>query len=121
MTTYTVYRSEDSSYATQRLTLEEAAQRLLTADGHDYKILREDGTTGGRWPRFVLWLTQFSRNSPLGNRPLVASRFFGASHTEIYEQVITEEWHGYQAIPDADFDANMAEALADSEDQPNQP
>lgn len=120
MTTYTVYRSDDSGKATQRLTLEEAAQRLLTIDGHHYEI-RQDGTLSDGTPWFRLFLSLFSRNSPLGGRPLVPSRFAATSHAEIYEQVITEEWHGLEAIPDADFDANMAEALADSEDQPNQP
>ncbi|MFN7341269.1 MAG: hypothetical protein ACK5VI_09355 [Opitutia bacterium] len=118
MTTYTVYRSDDSGNATQRLTLEEAAQALLTADGHDYEIRLEDGTAGSKWPRFVLWITQFSRNSPLGSRPMVASRFIGASHAEIYEAVLSEEWHGFQAVPDADYDLNFAERLTDSEEEP---
>lgn len=115
MTTYTVYRSDDSGKATQRLTLEEAARSLLTADGFDYEIRLEDGTAGSKWPRFVLWITQFSRNSPLGSRPMVASRFIGASHAEIHALVISEEWHGFQAIPDAEFDANFAERLADTD------
>ena len=42
MTTYTVFRSNDSTKATSRLTLEEAAHELLTYDGHDYEI-REGG------------------------------------------------------------------------------
>lgn len=117
MTTYTVYRSDDSGKATQRLTLEEAAQALLTADGHDYEIRLEDGTVGGKWPRFVLWITQFSRNSPLGSRPMVASRFIGASHADIYEQVIGDPWHGFEAIPDAAYSAYMHEFLAASEEE----
>lgn len=116
MTTYTVYRTDYSGKATQRLTLQEAAQRLLTADGHDYDIRLEDGTINSRWPRYVLWITQFSRNSPLGGRPLVASRFIGASHAEIYDQVISEEWHGFEAIPDAVYDSNFAEKLTEGEE-----
>lgn len=115
-TTYTVYRSDDSGKATQRLTLQEAAQALLTADGHDYEIRLEDGTINSRWPRHVLWVTQFSRNSPLRSRPLVASRFIGAYHAEIYEEVISEEWHGFQAIPDADFDVKFTERLTEGEE-----
>ena len=53
-------------------TLREAAEHILGYDGHEHEFRR-----CGDW--LELWVSQFSRNSPLGGRPLVRARDMFAS------------------------------------------
>lgn len=108
MTTYTVFRSDESEIADRGLTLEQAALELLGADGYEHVIRPMDG--GG----FRLWISQHSRNSTIGAH-LVSSRFFSVetdrdmAEREIYQQVIGHDrWHGYQAMTDTEFDRKIA-------------
>lgn len=115
---YTVYRPEDSSDPQRGLTLEQAADALLTADGYEYEI-RED--TGLR-PGWTLFISRRSRNAFGGGRGLLQSRFFSlepdyaTAAAEIYRAVITDTWHGQEAMTDADFDEMKARAAADDVD-----
>lgn len=111
MTTYTVFRHDDSSVAQRGLTRAEAANELLSADGYDWEI-RQNKSSGG----YDLWTREFSRNSPLGNRPLTRTVFSSPAsdralaEEEIFASVIaTPNWHGYEAMTDADFDAMLSE------------
>jgi hypothetical protein len=64
-----------------------------------------------------LWVSQFSSASTLGGRSLVKSRFYSlesnlaAAEADIFAEVIKHEWHGLQAMPDAEF-AKMEADLA---------
>ena len=115
---YTVFKYEDSSQARRGLTLAEAAQELLSADGHEYEI-RQDGTLSDGSPWFVLWRTQFSRNSPLGGQPMVATRFVGETEEEIWQKVVDSsriggsDWNGLEAMSDRAFDAMLADLRAE--------
>lgn len=115
MTTYTVFRSQDSSNATSRLTLEEAAHELLTYDGHDYEI-RQDGALSDRTKLYCLWVTQFSRSSPLGGRPMVRTIIYGESDDKIYRKVVLEDWHGMEAMTDTQYDQMLADLEQETEE-----
>ena len=115
MTTYTVFRSNDSSRATSRLTLEEAAHELLTADGHDYEI-RQEGTFFDGSPMYRLFVTQFSRNSPLGSQPMVGSFIMGENEQEIWQEVVGRDWHGMEAVTDEQYDAMLTNLEQETEE-----
>jgi len=76
-------------------SLAEAADAILTYDGYTYDI--RPAADGG----FVLWVSQFSRNSPLGNRPLVKSVIYSlrddraGAVDQIHHRVIAaaDAWH----------------------------
>lgn len=106
-TTYTVFHSSDSSRAYRGLSVEDAAQELLFADGHDYEI-RQDGTWHDGTPVLRLFVTQFSRNSPLGGSPMVSAVIMGQTEKEIFQQVLGRDWHGMEAVTDEQFDAMVA-------------
>jgi hypothetical protein len=115
MTTYTVFRSNDSSRATSRLTLEEAARELLTQDGHDYEI-KEGGILSDGTQFYCLYVTQFSRNSPLGNKRMVRTNIYGLSKAKIYRKVIMENWHGMEAMTDIQYDQMLADLEQETEE-----
>lgn len=115
MTTYTVFHSNDSTKATSRLTLEEAARELLTYDGHDYEI-REGGILSDGTQFYCLYVTQFSRNSPLGSKPMVRTTIYGVSKTKIYRKVVMENWHGMEAMTDAQYDQMLADLEQETEE-----
>ena len=116
MTTYTVFRSNDSSRATSRLTLEEAAHELLTADGHDYEIRPDEPFSDGT-PWLRLWVTQFSRNSPLGSEPMRGALIWGETEQEIWRQVIEErDWHSLEAMTDTQYDQMLADLEQETEE-----
>ena len=104
MTTYTVFDNNNETVK-RGLSLHDAAVELLTADGHDYEIRPEADGEG-----FRLWITQFSRNSTLGGRPLSKSIFFSLeadkrrAEYEIFTQVIGEDWYNFEAMTDADYE-----------------
>lgn len=80
-------------------SLADAADAILTHDGFAYDI--RHAADGG----FELWISQFSRNSPLGNRPLVRSSVYSlrddraAAVEQIHHRVIAlaGAWHMHAA------------------------
>lgn len=107
-TTYTVFHSNDSTRATSRLTLEQAAHELLTYDGHDYEI-RQHGTFYDGSPMLRLFVTQFSRNSTLGGQPMVGTFIMNQTEQEIWQEVVGQNWHGMEAMTDAQYDQMLAD------------
>lgn len=115
MTTYTVYRAEDSSDNEAGLTAVEAMDRIMSHDGYEYDIRPMDG---GGW---ALWHSDGSRNSTRGARHMVKTVAFSlaadraAAEQEIAECVIKARWPRLpEAMPDADFSAMMAQIAADA-------
>lgn len=80
MKTYTISRANGSPLVLN-VSTRDAAQTILTYDGHDYELRR-----AGDW--IELYVSQFSRNSPCGGRPLIRSTIAGASEDEIYTKVV---------------------------------
>lgn len=116
MTTYTVFHSNDSTRAISRLTLKEAAHELLTYDGYDYEI-RQDGNLFDGTPMYRLWVSQFSRNSPLGRKGLGATIIYGETENEIWQEVISREnWHGMEAMTDTQYDQMLADLEQETEE-----
>lgn len=115
MTTYTVYRPDDSSDAETGLTAIDAMDRILSHDGFAYEVRPMDG--GG----FALWHSDGSANSPRGARHMVKTVAFSlatnraTAEQEIAERVIKARWPRLpEAMPDADFAAMMAQIAADA-------
>lgn len=104
MTTYTVFCSNDANVARRGLTLANAADELLTQDGYAYEIRPVEGYDG----QMQLWTSDGSANSTRGARHLTPTRIGGHSEDEIWQQVIAREWHGFEAMTDADFDTMRA-------------
>ncbi len=100
MTTYTVL-DRHGSVQERGLTAARAANLILTYDGHRYEVRRSED---GKW--LDLWVSQFSRNSTLGGRPLVKSVIFGSTEDEIWEGVITHaaDWNNQECMLDSDYD-----------------
>lgn len=113
MTTYTV---TDGGNVTSGLDLIEAADMLLGNDGHQHELRQDDD---GGWS---LWISQFSRNSTLGGRPLVKSTIYTLETNEelaardIAEKVIGSghwETSGLRCMTDEQHAAEAAELAAD--------
>lgn len=103
---YTVI-SEAGIVIRRHLTAVDAADEILMHDGHSYEIRRADDGQG-----FELWVSKFSRASPLGGKPLVKSQIFSLAEDEDTAQkeiaglVITARWRGYpEAIKDTEYDS----------------
>lgn len=112
-TTYTVLRA-DGEINARGLSAPDAAVEVMTYDGHDYDILRDqDG-----WRLFT---TKHSRNSPLGGRPMTGTVIWSfATHeaearAEILAEVIKNAgwWRGQSVITDADYDQMVADLAAE--------
>jgi hypothetical protein len=111
MTTYTVYQSDDSSVAWRGLSLDAAADALLCGDGYAYEIREENGL-------FELLVSDGSVNSPRGARNLVscaAGGFVATSREALLTKIAADEWHGYEAGTDEDYDAMIAASLEDED------
>ena len=108
MTTYTVIDTT-GDIIKRHLSVEDAAHEILTHDGHGYEF-RQCVDEGWR-----LWVTPFSRNSPVGGKPLTP--LFWSSHddlekarAELFQRVIAETWRRYpEAVTDDAYDAMIAE------------
>lgn len=98
-TLYTVYRSDESSTAVQRLPLQQAAHILLVTDGYAYEVREEKGGLK------TLFISDGSANSTRSARHLNPTRIMGWSVEEIWKQVVATDWRGYEAMPDKAFDA----------------
>ncbi|CAB4166086.1 hypothetical protein UFOVP843_9 [uncultured Caudovirales phage] len=114
-TTYAVYNPNSDSEAETGLCLADAANKLMTYDGHDWEIREEDGA-------YHLYTSQFSRHSSLGGRDLVRSVVSSyaanraSAEAEIFERVISEDWWTLWCITDTEFAQQRAAAFADAAD-----
>ena len=115
MRTYTII---DGSKTTSGLDLIEAADILLGNDGFEHELRQDDD---GGWS---LWVSQHSRNSTLGGRPLVKSVIYTLEPNEelaardIAEKVIASgnwETDYLHCVTDEAHAAMMAELAADEE------
>ncbi len=103
MVTYTVF--DGNGNARPGLTLSEAGEALLTADGYTYEIAPDADGDG-----FRLFRSKASSNAA-GPRGMRASVFFSleaeraAAEAEIYARVVAHDsdWHGWQAMEDNQF------------------
>mgnify|MGYP006919628563 CR=1 FL=1 len=115
-TTYTVLDAA-GSIEDSDLTIDAAARCVMSYDGHDFAI---EPAADGRG--FDLFVTEFSRNSTLGGRPMVKSRIFSladtreAAEADIFKQVIdhADWWKGMEVLTDADYAEREAEFMADA-------
>ena len=111
MTTFTVL-NRHGEVQTQNASLSEAAQTVLGYDGHEYEIRRGENNKG-----FWLYVSQFSRNSSCGGRPLVRSCCYPAAdteaeaETEIFQHVINHAsfWDGQTVMTDEAYAREQTE------------
>lgn len=110
--TYTVFRSDDWSVTEgQRLTLKEAAEALLETDGYAFEIRQEDGL-------FELFVSDGSCNSPRGSRHMkscAAGGYISHDINDLYRKIVANEWRGYEAMTDEDFEAAQVSEDEDEE------
>lgn len=118
MTTYTVYSPASGTVYGENLTVEQAAEIILTHDGHEYEVC--PANAGG----FGLLISLGSRNSQRGLGRMVPAWRHGrlinsakADEAEAWRdialQVVTAGWEGFpQAMTTEDYNAMMAEAAA---------
>lgn len=112
MTTYTVYNLNSDTEADTGLCLADAANAMMTYDGHEWDIREEDGA-------YSLYTSQFSRNGPCGGRDLVRSVVFSyaadraTAEVEIFKRVISEDWWKLTCVTDAEHLAGLAEESED--------
>ena len=104
MTTYTVFNSNDPEVNERGLTLEQAAARLLTEDGHEYEIREEDGL-------FELFYSRHSRNSTMGAKltSYAGGNFVDSNRDRLLQKIVMAEWCGAEAMLDDEFTHMMAE------------
>jgi len=95
---YTVLNHNGDIQA-QGVDLAEAAHIVLTYDGHDYDIRRDED--GGH----ALYVSQFSLNSPFGGRPLVRCVDYFKNEAEIYQFVVDHatNWLNQMVMTDEDY------------------
>ena len=115
-TTYTLI-DHDGDVEVEGMSLEDVGREILTHDGYEYDI-RADERLGG----WRLWISQHSRNSTGGGRPLVKSVVFSLEETEaaatadILRQVTTHEgWSRWTVMTDADYAEQEARLRAENE------
>lgn len=115
MTTYTI---SDHGEITTDLSAVDAAEILLTDDGHEYEM-RQDADGG-----YTLYISPHSRNSTLGGRPMVRSVIYTLETDEelaardIAEAVIRSgRWEKGElsCMTDEAHAAMMAELAAEQE------
>lgn len=102
---YTVLNHNGDMQA-QGVDLAEAAHIVLTYDGHDYDIRRDDD--GG----YSLFVSKFSLNSPSGGRQLVRCVEYFKNETEIYQFVVDNaaRWQNQTVMTDEDY-AQMVQEI----------
>jgi len=110
--TYTVLHA-DGDIVRRGLSLEAAADALLSADGRVYSIEFLHGA-------FEIRRSQFSQNANGGAGPLrpvqANGRFLHPTLRALYTAVVSDEWNGLYAIPDAEYDARAA---AETDEDPD--
>jgi len=83
-----------SGQSESNLSLEQAADILLAADGHTYEVRKSGGY-------FELWRSRFSANSTMGARDMVKCNALARSEAELWEWVVDGDfdWCGLTAYP----------------------
>lgn len=83
------------------MSVKSAAETILTYDGHEFDIRTDDGL-------LELWVSEFSRNSACGGRPLVQTGFFGRTESDIYDAVCrhADYWDKQRCMTDAEYEAH---------------
>jgi hypothetical protein len=119
MTTYTVINRSSGLPELRNAPAWQAAEIVLTHDGHDYEVRRVDD----HWQLFV---SQGSRNTSTGPRGMTAAwdknrlvlsyeQDEAAAYADIGRQVVTAGWNGVpEVMTDADFDAMLASIEAEA-------
>lgn len=110
-TTYTVFNRNTGDFASadRGLSLEDAADALMTEDGYAWEWRSEKtDILGELMDYWTIWLSDGSQYSTRSARHLRASRFAGYDQKKILEEVVSTDWRGMEAMPDADFDAMVA-------------
>jgi hypothetical protein len=99
-TTYTVFCADDSASVQGRgLSLAQAADCLLTADGYEYEVRDEDGL-------LILWISDGSQNSTRGARNFrscAAGGYIARDLDALHSKIVAAEWHGLEAATDEDY------------------
>lgn len=108
MTTYTIL-SGNGDVLDSGLSLESAANEILTYDGHFYEIRKEDDGF------LRLYTSKLSRAAYGSNSSVTGTVIFGSSEDEIWQHVIdNSEWWSNQ---DAMTDESYAEMIADMDSE----
>ncbi len=106
--TYTVCRADDGDNAHSGLSLEEAADEMLSYDGRDWELRRD----GEGWR---IWNTYQNHA-----RPWVSTRFYSAeeneakARAELLAEVVGDKINRHLAMTDADYEAMMARIAAEN-------
>lgn len=107
MITYTVFKSSNPRDAKRGLSLPDAARELLHAGGYEFEIRRD---VAGPRSAYQLWVTRYATNPALGRSEMVSTPIVSIetdllhAELEIFGEVVKKEWHGMEAMPDADFE-----------------
>ncbi len=113
-TTYTICRG-DLALAKRGLSLEDAADQCLSYDGHDWEWRENPQYAVGDEKFWEIWRSPYSRNSTLGGKAMVATRFAGYDRAAILLEVVTAEWSdNFDVMTEAQFDALLAEIAAEA-------
>ncbi len=110
-TTYTVFNRNTGDFASadRGLSLEDAADALMTDDGYEWEWRSQKrDILGEPMDYWTIWLSDGSRYSTRSARHLRASRFAGFDKKEILEEVVSTDWRGMEAMPDDAFSAMVA-------------
>ena len=110
-TTYTVFNRNTGDFASadRGLSLEDAADALMTNDGYEWEWRSQKrDILGEPMDYWTIWLSDGSRYSTRSARHLRASRFAGFDKREILEEVVSTDWRGMEAMPDDAFSAMLA-------------
>lgn len=125
MTTYTVYSPASGTVYGENLSVTEAAEIILTHDGHEYELRLASGRPLTDQPGFDLFISRGSRNSFGGTRGMTQAWRGGKpiwsletdpkkAWQDIAKQVVTAGWDNVpEAMTTEDYNAMMAEAAAE--------
>jgi hypothetical protein len=107
MTTYTI-RRQDGEILERGESMPEAANTMLTHDGHEYSIKKQGDM-------YKLFVSRFSNNSYGGNGGLAEwPDYVGQTENDVYQAVIKLGGVlGTTATPDEEYDAMVAALEAD--------
>lgn len=113
-TTYTICRG-DPALATRGISLDDAADECLSYDGHDWEWRENPKYAVGDEKFWEIWRSPYSRNSPLGGKAMVETRFAGYDRAAILLEVVTADWSdNFDVMTDEQFDALLAEIAAEA-------
>ena len=114
MALYTVFNSSHPSEHTPGLSLREAADSLLSEDGHRWELRTGSSYRAGSpaRPSVSLWRSQNSVNAYGGSGPLLLLAPYKSfrTRTEALTWVVQQDdWKGLEALSDEEYVSWMAE------------